>query len=307
VKPRGATAPVNLGLELLKEGLAEGARTTRYEEAHRKAEAGAQAARKRIWADYDPEKAEAEKKARDEVTAEVGKPRKELMTVTEVIDGSTFYVQVVGDEQKRLETLMADVAAKGYENAEPYTPKAGEAVAAQFSGDNAWYRAKVGRVLPAGADRKETEVEVLYADYGNAETVPVSRVRKLDAEHSPQALRWQAREASLAYIVPRPVEEEWGKEAALFFKELVWDKTLLATIEYREADREHLSLWTSDGYTFINGELLRAGLGKLPKRIPRGANKTVLDFLRAAQDEAFRSHAGIWEYGDDGEDDDYAY
>jgi 5-formyltetrahydrofolate cyclo-ligase len=84
---------------------------------------------------------------------------------------------------------------------------------------------------------QRTQIEVLYADYGNAETVPVSRVRKLDPEHSTQALRWQAREASLAFIVPRPVEDDWGKEAALYFKELVWDRQLLSTTEYREADR----------------------------------------------------------------------
>jgi len=307
IRPRGGSATLNLGVELLKEGLAQGARTERYADEHRRAENEAKAARKRTWADWDPEKEEAEKKARDEAVVAAGKPRKELVTVTEVVDGSTFFVQVVGEEQKQLETLMASVAAKGYENAEPYTPKAGEAVAAQFSGDNAWYRARVGRVLPPGEERSQTEIEVLYADYGNAETVPVSRVRKLDPEHSTQALRWQAREASLAFIVPRPVEDDWGKEAALYFKELVWDRQLLSTTEYREADREYRSLWISDDYTFVNAELLRAGLAKLPKRLPRGANKEIIDFLRAAQEEAFRTHSGIWEYGDDGDDDDFAY
>jgi len=304
VKPQGG-APVNVGVELLKLGLAQGARTERYADEHRRAENDAKAARKNIWADWDPEKEEAEKKMRDEAVVAAGKPRKELVTVTEVVDGSTFFVQIVGEEQKQLETLMASVAAKGYENAEPYTPKAGEAVAAQFSGDNAWYRARVGRVLPPGEERKQTEIEVSYADYGNAETVPVSRVRKLDPEHGTQALRWQAREASLAYIVPRPVDDEWGKEAALYLKELVWDRALLSTTEYREADREYRSLWISDDYTFVNAELLRAGLAKLPKRLPRGANKEITDFLRAAQEEAFRSHSGIWEYGDDGDDDDF--
>jgi len=131
---------------------------------------------------------------------------------------------------------MADIKEKNYDSGEPYAPRTGEAVLAKFSGDGAWYRAKVGRVLP-GANGAESKVEVLYADYGNAETVPTSLVRKLDPEYSPQALRWQAREASLAYVNPRNVDDEWGKEAALFFRELVWDKTLLATIEYKEGDR----------------------------------------------------------------------
>jgi len=52
---------------------------------------------------------------------------------------------------------------------------------------------------------------------------------------------------------------------------------------------EHLSLLISDEYTFVNAEILRAGLGKLPKRIPRGANKEIIEFLRSAQDEAFRA------------------
>lgn len=66
IKSRGGSAALNLGVELLKEGLAQGARTERYAEEHRRAENEAKAARKRTWADWDPEKEEAEKKARDE-------------------------------------------------------------------------------------------------------------------------------------------------------------------------------------------------------------------------------------------------
>lgn len=125
-KGRGTAAPINVGVEILKEGLAEPSRCTLYEEAHRKAAEAAKSTRKRIWANYDPEKVEAERKAREEAVVAgtlrthalchrqllplttihhspiAGKPRKELVSVTEVIDGSTFFVQIVGDEQKVL-------------------------------------------------------------------------------------------------------------------------------------------------------------------------------------------------------------
>ncbi len=218
--------------------------------------------------------------------------------MTEVLDGSSFFVQVIGEEQKRLQDIMAQIAERDYSSQPAFKPQRGDAVLALFSGDNQWYRAKVTHISEDG------NVEVVYADYGNAEVVDASHIRKLDPEFGLNVLRWQAREAHLAYITTRPIEDDWGKEAALFLKELVWGKTLLATIEYRDGDNEYLSVWVEGTFEFVNAELVRPGLAKLNRRLPRGANREIIDFLRVAQEEAHNSHSGIWEYGDDGEDDD---
>lgn len=45
-----------------------------------------------------------------------------------------------------------------------------------FSGDDLWYRAVVLRA-------SEAEVKVIYADYGNVETLPLGRVLPISASH----------------------------------------------------------------------------------------------------------------------------
>ena len=44
---------------------------------------------------------------------------------------------------------------------------------AKFSFDNKWYRARVTELGPSGL------VTVMYVDYGNTETLPLSDIRKL--------------------------------------------------------------------------------------------------------------------------------
>jgi len=44
---------------------------------------------------------------------------------------------------------------------------------AKFSADGRWYRAKVVDVAPSGL------VTVVYVDYGNTESLPLSDIRKL--------------------------------------------------------------------------------------------------------------------------------
>lgn len=45
-----------------------------------------------------------------------------------------------------------------------------------FSGDDFWYRAVV-------LETSDSDVRVLYADYGNIETLPLSRVQPVSARH----------------------------------------------------------------------------------------------------------------------------
>jgi staphylococcal nuclease domain-containing protein 1 len=86
---------------------------------------------------------------------------KELVyvTVTEVVDASTLYVQIKSPAVDSLDLMMKklSVAASG-----PTTsPKVGELVCAQFSQDNQWYRGRIRRILPGKT------YEVFYMDYGN--------------------------------------------------------------------------------------------------------------------------------------------
>ena len=123
-------------------------------------------------------------------------------------------------------------------------------------------------------------------------------MRQLPDEFALSVLRWQAVEGGLAYIQTRSPEDEWGREAAIAFRDLVWvclrrvshsalglllthmkslflqGKTMLATIEYRDQGVPYLLLAPSDNAAvLVNSELCKLGLAKMPRRIPRFANE----------------------------------
>ena len=52
---------------------------------------------------------------------------------------------------------------------------------AQFTEDDGWYRARIVESSTAGDTPK---VHVIYVDFGNHETLPVSRLRMLRKEHA---------------------------------------------------------------------------------------------------------------------------
>jgi len=227
--------------------------------------------------------------------------------VTEIVDATKFYVQVVGPEGEQLEELMKALAAqeKGAEEgaaadnnnaAAGYKANVNELVKAQFTADDAWYRAKVLKKTPEG------EYTVLYIDYGNTETIPESRLRKLDATF--QTLKPQAQEAQLAYILPPSLDEDYGQEAAEFLKELVWGKTMMANVEYRGSDNNklYLSLGDRESQVHVNAALLRAGLARVERL--RGKHlQAMYEKLKEEEDKARANHSYIWEYGDPGSDD----
>lgn len=118
--------------------------------------------------------------------------------------------------------------------------------------------------------------------------------------------RWQAVEGGLAYIQTRSPEDEWGQEAAIAFRDLVWGKTMLATVEYRDKGVFFLLLAPSDNSgLLVNSELCRLGLAKMQRRIPRNANEKIIEWIRKEQEDAHKNHRGVFEYGDDGDEDDF--
>lgn len=69
---------------------------------------------------------------------------------------------------------------------------------------------------------------------------------------------------------------------------------MLATVEYEDGHKNFLNLLpTDDPDTFVNGELVKAGLAKVPRRLPRRANQELIDWLRNQQAEAFNNRVCI--------------
>ncbi|XP_075791548.1 tudor domain-containing protein 1 isoform X4 [Pelodiscus sinensis] len=99
--------------------------------------------------------------------------------VMEVVSPDLFYVLPTETrvDQEKLQRLMTELVEYcNTQNSHSFRPKVGEACCAKFSGDGLWYRAVVLGV-------SQSEVKVAYADYGNTETLPFSRVLPITARY----------------------------------------------------------------------------------------------------------------------------
>jgi len=302
----------NFGIQLLEQGLAACSssvtRITNYGE-YQEAEKSAKQKRRRMWENWDEEKEaerlrlqaaaaeaeEADAEANAAVSAEE-KKRKDVIyiVVTEFVDASCFYAQIETDERGQLDDLMKRIAALNL-SATPapagFSPAAGTSVLAQFTGDSAWYRARVD-----GAGKTAGTLKVAYVDYGNVEDLPVTSLRPLAPELA--TLPAQAHECYLAYVKSPPITSDAGQEAAQYLKELVWGKTIMANIEYRDGHKLYLSVGDPASHVHVNASLIRAGLAKVsvPRFARRGDSKLIAK-LEEEQATAKRERLGVWSFG----------
>ncbi|CAH0547008.1 unnamed protein product [Brassicogethes aeneus] len=285
----------NMSVLLVKEGLASVHFTgekSQFASPLKAAEDSAKQQKLRIWKDYVEEKVEAKKEEDSKVPAE-RKVNLEDVVVTEITAEGTFFVQRVADGPKA-ESLLAKMRQE-FEASPPlpgaYTPKRGEVCAAKFSVDDEWYRAKVEKVQGSNAT-------VHYIDYGNRETIPVTRLAKLPAAYvSDKAF---ATEFALPYC-SLPKDDEYADTAIKYLKQDVLVPKLQLNVEYRnQGTLPAASLHSDKGDLFKS--LIEEGLLLVDNIKSRRQNK-LLDSYRAAQDVAKKEHSNIWEYGDITEDD----
>lgn len=174
----------------------------------------------------------------------------EKVYVTAVESPSCFYCQINGSEDKLI-PLMAEISAV-YDSL-----PAGELVVtrisvddvccAQFSEDNQWYRAVV-------EEKSGDDVTVRFIDYGNIETLPISRTKALDSsffQEPPLAIK-----CSLYGVQPSP-GQTWSDKAGTFFEEFTSEKELDAKfLGFTELFQVNLS----DNGVDVGGELVNRGL-----------------------------------------------
>ncbi|NWY59252.1 TDRD1 protein, partial [Chionis minor] len=140
--------------------------------------------------------------------------------VTEVVSPDLFYaVPVQTKDQEKLHRQWAELEGycKTCKN-QPFKPKLGEACCARFSGDGHWYRALVLKA-------SQSIVEVLYADYGKTETLPLSEV--LPIADSYLKLPFQTITCSLAGIE----KAEWSPLLLDKLKEMLLNKYVTITVK----------------------------------------------------------------------------
>jgi staphylococcal nuclease domain-containing protein 1 len=271
------------------------------------AEEEAKAAKKNIWQDYTGA-AEEKQDAAPEGDNSSLKTSYFDVIVSDVRGPNAFSVQMLNNDGiSALEKLMHDFSLhhRAASNVPGFTPQAGELVSARFSGDRAWYRAKVKRCSPA-----KKEAELVFIDYGNQETLKFSDIRPLDAKF--KSLPGQAQDARLSFVKLVGPESEYHAEAMDKFRSLIEGRKLVANVDHREGQLLHLRLidpadanTKSDPLACINADLVRDGLAMIDRKECRylSAYPAVLGKLQEAIEGAKRDRLGMFELGDVSPDD----
>lgn len=280
------------------------------------AEQKAKDARKNLWENYDPAQDEEAQEATsapiETSNGDAAAPRRKDyrdVIVTHVEESGRLKFQEIGSGTSALTSLMSAFGKfhlNPANSAGVTNPKAGEFVAAKFTADDQWYRARIRR-----NDREAKKAEVVYVDYGNSELIPWSRLRPLSqTEFLPSKLKPQAQEAQLSFI-QLPQNPEYLADAVNFISQETADRQLVANVD--QADKDG-TLWvtlfdpkSSKGPAdSINADVIDEGLAMVPKKLKaweRSTGGDVLAALKKKQDVAKEDRRGQWEYGDLTEDD----
>ena len=279
------------------------------------AEEKAKDARKGIWHDYDPHAEDDDLPAEDSATngtktngdAPQRKDYRDAL-ISHVEPTGRLKLQMIGPGTANLTTLMSSFKKFHISpsNAAPLPgpPKAGDILAAKFSADGEWYRARVRR-----NDREAKRADVLFIDYGNSESVPWSSLRPLNQpQFSTQTLKPQAVDASLSFL-QFPTNSEYLEDAVDFISRTMGDKQLVASVDSTDKDG---ALWVtlfdpeSDAgeAESLNKEIVAEGCAMVARKLRSWElnRPKVLESIRAKEAEAKAERRGIWEYGDITED-----
>ncbi|KAI5925869.1 tudor domain-containing protein [Camillea tinctor] len=308
---------------LVEEGLAEvhqysaekAGNATELLAAQQRAKEG----RKGLWHSWDP----SQEEGAEEETVEAENPADDVpldkpadyreVVVTNIDSNGKLKIQEIGKGTSALEIMMNEFKKFHLDpkNNKPLAnpPKTGEYVAAKFSADGQWYRARV-----RSNDRTAKVAEVVYVDYGNSEKIPWSKLRPLDqAQFSVQKLKAQAVDAVLSFI-QLPTATDYFQEAIDFIADATDGRPLVASFDYVD-NKEGLSYITlfdeknGKSSTFadsINKDVVANGYAMVPKKLKAWersrTSEEVLKKLREVETQAKTERRGMWQYGDITED-----
>jgi staphylococcal nuclease domain-containing protein 1 len=309
----------NFARALVEEGLAEVHAYSAEQSGHSNelfaAEKKAKEEKKGMWHDWDPSKdvdedagpASNNTDALNGDAAVLAPRQKDYrdVMVTNVDEAGKLKIQQVGPGTAALTELMT--AFKSFHlnkaNEQPLTgpPKVGDIVAAKFTADNDWYRARVRRV-----DREAKKADVTYLDYGNSETIPWTRLRPLSQpQFSTQKVKAQAVDAVLSHL-QFPTTAHYLEDAVSFISQQTDGRQLVANVDFISEGTLYLTLMGPDSSLeqSINAEVIREGLAMVPRKLKswEKADSETLTRLKKLEEEAKAGRLGMWEYGELDED-----
>lgn len=170
--------------------------------------------------------------------------------VSSIADPTTFYVQKVGPRSIALDKLVEEMTAyfeleSNRKKLKPSEVKVGDLVAARFSTDNNWYRARIVDISYDDYDEDETEIDIDFVDFGDWQRKRINDIAELESRFL--KLNLQAIECSMANIKPAN-GREWTTEAADDFESLShaaqWKVVLAKLIKYESKKSENSGLET---------------------------------------------------------------
>lgn len=231
--------------------------------------------------------------------------------LSEIRSGSNFFFHSVGDEAESvIDESMRIFTAENGTNGAPCDSKTGKIVAALFNDGSgkSWYRARI-------LEKKPGHAKVLFIDHGNVATVPMAtHLRPLDSALGVDRIPPVAKEAVLAAIKTRGLDDDDGVEAARFLQSAAWGKDISAKIFCENEGKLVVALSEPGNSTTINEQLVYEGLARVSKsseiealstKILNSESLTTLfEDLKIAENSARKAHSGMWRYGDIGDEDD---
>ncbi|KAG5470908.1 hypothetical protein CUR178_02214 [Leishmania enriettii] len=299
----------NMSVALVAEGFATVMNADRLPFAQQlmDAECAARAAKKHIWSANGAIPQRAVKLEQERAAANPHALTRVLDKTSEFVhymitevadDGLSVYLQGYDAEQDHKKGQIQDLINRTVAG-EGYTPKKGECVVAQYSGDKTWCRATV---LKAPRDDKAV---VQFIDFGNTETVPVKNIRAVPRGPEYAVVRETpafAKLARLAYL-KSPEQGDALAGAAYAAVEEYSEGEVLAKAVYRDSlGNVYYTLTTNESVPSLSETLLQRGLALLDRR---AAAVDAEDYRRheAAQEIARKGHRNLWQYGDIDEGD----
>ncbi|NXG22244.1 TDRD1 protein, partial [Grallaria varia] len=153
--------------------------------------------------------------------------------VSHIENPDTFFCQRMDNARQlaELEASLNEYCGK-FPSSESFRPAAGNMCCAQFTEDNLWYRAAVT------AYASEDTVLVDYVDYGNSDSVPLTKLRPVIP--AIMDLPAQAITCSLAGV--KPPLGTWTSEGIYFMKKLVKDKVFTIKVVDKEGSTSMVEL-----------------------------------------------------------------
>jgi len=315
------TGRENVAKLLVEEGLASVHAYSAEQSPHGSdlfaAEKRAKEAKKGIWHDYNPSQ-EASLETLSTSTPPNGastpspekrKDYKDVLVTHVDPETCALKLQVLtgGPGPSPLESFMAEFRSfhGSSANAIPLQspPRNGEYVAANFTEDNTFYRARVRAV-----EREAKACEVVYIDYGNSERIPFTRLRALAPQHHPTTgkLKAQAQDAVFSFIEFSKNKGYLG-DAVHFVQDMTGgDRPLVANVDW--VDEKEGGVWyvtlydpkeSKSAEASLNADIVREGMA-MAGRKGRGFEKAwpeVVKTVREKEDEAKGERLGMWEYG----------